>query len=99
MRCPTDRSDLTVVERHGVDVHLCTVCQGIWLAEGDLEVIIGHAIAAQGDDLDPEADDHRKPRRRDKYSDGFAFDGDDRPRKGRSHRRGSRETVDDYADY
>jgi Zn-finger nucleic acid-binding protein len=94
MRCPIDRSDLSVVDRHGVDVHLCPVCQGVWLSDSDLDIIIGHAIAGSADDLDVDVD--RRARRRDKYSDDF--DVVDRPRKGRN-RRNAREVVEEYADY
>lgn len=96
MRCPIDRSDLTVVERHGVDVHLCPTCQHVWLADGDLEAIVLNAIASTADDLDIDGDVDRRSRRRDKYSDDF--DLVDRPRKGRN-RRASRDVVEDYADY
>lgn len=101
MRCPIDGRDLIVVERHGVDVRLCPVCQGVWLADGDLDIIVGRAIAAEdGDDLDLDLDDHRdagrKSRRRDKYSD--ELDVVDRPRRSR-HRRGARDLVEDYADF
>ncbi len=94
MRCPVDSSDLTVVERHGVKVHLCPICQHVWLADSDLDVIVGNAIAGTADDLDIDVD--RRSRRRDKYSDDF--DLGDRPRKGRSRRAG-RDMVEDYADY
>jgi Zn-finger nucleic acid-binding protein len=94
MRCPIDRSDLSVVDRHGVDVHLCPVCQGLWLTDGDLDTIVGNAIAGSADDLDLDTD--RRSRRRDKYSDDF--DLVDRPRKGRN-RRHTREAVEEYADY
>lgn len=94
MRCPNDRSDLTVVERHGVDVHLCPACQYVWLSDSDLDVIVGNAIAGTVDDLDDDVD--RRSRRRDKYSDDF--DLVDRPRKGRN-RRSNRDAVEDYADY
>lgn len=94
MRCPIDSSDLSVVERYGVDVHLCPICQHVWLADSDLDLVVANAIAGSADDLDDEAD--RRARRRDKYSDDF--DLVERPRKGRS-RRGSRDMVDDYADY
>lgn len=94
MRCPTDSSDLIVVERHGVDIHLCPMCQHVWLADSELDVLVGNAIAGTADDLDADVD--RRARRRDKYSDDF--DLVDRPRKGRS-RRSSRDVVEDYADY
>lgn len=94
MRCPNDRSDLTVVERHGVDVQLCPVCQYVWLSDSDLDVIVSNAIAGTADDLDDDVD--RRTRRRDKYTDDFTAG--DRPRKGRN-RRSSRDAVEDYADY
>lgn len=97
MRCPIDRSDLIVVDRHGVDVHLCPVCQGLWLTDGDLDAIVGRAIAGNADDaFDGDLDASRKPRRRDKYSEDFTLG--DRPRKGRN-RRGARDMTEEYADY
>lgn len=94
MRCPIDSSDLSVVERHGVDVRLCPTCQHVWLSDSDLDVIVVNAIASSADDPDTEVD--RRARRRDKYSDDFEVV--DRPRKGRNRRAG-RDTVEDYADY
>ena len=95
MRCPNDSSDLIVVERYGVDVHLCPTCQHVWLADSDLDDLVAQAIAGTTvADFDDE--DDRKPRRRDKYSDDF--DTSDRSRKGRN-RRSNRDLVEDYADY
>jgi Zn-finger nucleic acid-binding protein len=95
MRCPIDRSDLTVVERYGVDVHLCPTCQHVWLSDSDLDTLVAQAIAGSVDD-DLDVDSDRRSRRRDKYSDDF--DLVERPRKGRSRRAG-REMVEDFADY
>ena len=97
MRCPNDSSDLIVVDRHGVDVHLCPVCRGLWLTDDDLDAVVGHVIAGTATDgFDDALDTNRKPRRRDKYSDDFTAA--DRPRKSRG-RRHARGTVEEYADY
>jgi Zn-finger nucleic acid-binding protein len=97
MRCPNDSSDLTVADRHGVNVLLCPVCRGIWLSDDDLDAIVGRVIADTSVvDLDDGLDANRKPRRRDKYSD--EFDIVDRPRKSRN-RRHSRDVAEEYADY
>ena len=94
MRCPIDRSDLIVVERHGVDVHLCPTCQHVWLSDTDLDVLVGNAIAGTADDIDLDVD--RRSRRRDKYSDDFELA--EKPRKGRNRRAG-RDMVEEYADF
>ncbi len=110
MRCPTDSTELVIVERQGINTHACPVCRGVWLERDDLDEIINRSIPggipavagaevsrglANGlDDDDRGRDSDRSRRRRDKYSDDFVEF--ERPRKAKKQRRGGRQ--DEYED-
>ena len=40
MKCPDCRQLMVVLELDKVEIDYCTVCQGIWLDEGELELLL-----------------------------------------------------------
>jgi len=46
MQCPFDASELTVVNRSGVEIDWCPSCKGVWLERGELDKLID--LAAGG---------------------------------------------------
>ena len=40
MKCPRDETELTTNYRHGIEVDMCTTCQGAWLDRGELDKIL-----------------------------------------------------------
>lgn len=40
MQCPTDKTDLVMSERSGVEIDYCPKCRGVWLDRGELDKII-----------------------------------------------------------
>ena len=45
MKCPKDGSDLHTVEFHGVQVDHCDECGGLWLDQGEVDVVMKHEDA------------------------------------------------------
>jgi len=49
--CPNCKVEMQAVNREGVEIDICTNCQGIWLDKGELEKIISksahHAAHAE----------------------------------------------------
>jgi hypothetical protein len=43
MRCPKCGADLETIERHGVSIDRCNECGGVWLDNGELDLILQHA--------------------------------------------------------
>ncbi len=41
MQCPVDKKPMMVLEYHEVEVDYCVVCEGVWLDEGELELLLG----------------------------------------------------------
>lgn len=46
MKCPKDGYDLTTTTQHGVQLDVCTHCEGIWLDHGELEQLMGQDDSA-----------------------------------------------------
>jgi Zn-finger nucleic acid-binding protein len=44
MQCPTDKSDLVMSERSGVEIDYCPKCRGVWLDRGELDKIIERSV-------------------------------------------------------
>ena len=42
MKCPKDGSDLKEREFHHVKIDMCPRCKGVWLDEGELEILAMH---------------------------------------------------------
>ncbi len=40
MQCPTDKTDLMMSERSGIEIDYCPQCRGVWLDRGELDKII-----------------------------------------------------------
>lgn len=45
MRCPGDASQLTVIDRGGVELEFCPDCRGVWLERDELDKILDTAEA------------------------------------------------------
>jgi len=45
MQCPFDASELTVVNRSGIEIDWCPSCKGVWLERGELDKLIDLAAA------------------------------------------------------
>lgn len=45
MQCPFDASELTVVNRSGIEIDWCPSCKGVWLERGELDKLIDLASA------------------------------------------------------
>ena len=39
MRCPKDGTGLGAVDHHGVSVHECPTCGGVWFDKGEMETV------------------------------------------------------------
>ncbi|MBN2308350.1 MAG: zf-TFIIB domain-containing protein [Candidatus Hydrogenedentes bacterium] len=52
MKCPVDNQPMLVIEYEGIEIDYCAACGGIWLDEGELELLVGaeetDAIALSG---------------------------------------------------
>jgi len=46
MQCPTDKVDLVMTERQGIEIDYCPKCRGVWLDRGELDKIIERSAAA-----------------------------------------------------
>ena len=42
MKCPKDGTDLKEREFHHVKIDMCPRCKGVWLDEGELEILAMH---------------------------------------------------------
>ena len=62
MKCPAcGESDLTVQDRQGVEIDVCTRCRGVWLDRGELDKIIDrYAAYDDGHHKDVEEDRHNR---------------------------------------
>lgn len=49
MRCPVCKAEMIVLELDQVEIDYCTSCSGIWLDEGELELLLEGA--GEGDEL------------------------------------------------
>jgi Zn-finger nucleic acid-binding protein len=45
MQCPIDQADLTMSERHGIEIDYCPRCRGVWLDRGELDKIIDRSMS------------------------------------------------------
>lgn len=45
MNCPVDKEPMLIVEYDSVEIDYCAACGGIWLDEGELEILLGHVEA------------------------------------------------------
>lgn len=45
MQCPFDATELTVVNRSGIEIDWCPSCKGVWLERGELDKLIDLAAA------------------------------------------------------
>ena len=41
MRCPKDGAQLASIDHHGVTIEECPTCHGVWLDQGELEMVAG----------------------------------------------------------
>jgi Zn-finger nucleic acid-binding protein len=41
MRCPTDKSDMIVVEYQKIELDFCQSCSGVWFDSGELNLLLG----------------------------------------------------------
>ncbi len=70
MQCPTDGTQLVLVERAGVEIDYCPQCRGVWLDRGELDKIIDRSAAAPAAAAAPQGYDDRgqhsgqKPRKK-----------------------------------
>lgn len=48
MDCPICKNAMIVLELEEVEIDYCTQCEGIWLDEGELELLLGSAEGAKG---------------------------------------------------
>jgi Zn-finger nucleic acid-binding protein len=39
MICPVCKTDMVVVEYHGIELDFCTLCEGVWFDAGELELV------------------------------------------------------------
>ncbi len=46
MQCPTDKTDLVMSERSGIEIDYCPKCRGVWLDRGELDKIIERSNAS-----------------------------------------------------
>ena len=46
MDCPVCKTPMIVLELDQVEIDYCTECRGIWLDEGELEILLGNAAKA-----------------------------------------------------
>lgn len=46
MKCPVDQSELSVTNRHGVEIDYCPQCRGVWLNGGELDKMIERGSSA-----------------------------------------------------
>lgn len=96
MHCPSDQTQLQMMDRQGVEIDYCPRCRGIWLDRGELDKLIDRAASAapaQYRDHDDDRDDDRRyampatssygARHRDDDDD----DDDDRRRYGQQRKR------------
>lgn len=42
MKCPKCGANLTAIDLHGVQIDRCAECEGIWLDNGELEILRKH---------------------------------------------------------
>ncbi len=47
MQCPTDKTDLVMSERQGIEIDYCPKCRGVWLDRGELDKIIERSEQVQ----------------------------------------------------
>jgi uncharacterized protein len=45
MQCPTDKVDLVMADRNGIEIDYCPKCRGVWLDRGELDKIIERAAS------------------------------------------------------
>lgn len=60
MQCPTDKTDLVMSERSGIEIDYCPKCRGVWLDRGELDKIIERSNVSQASSNATEA--YEKPR-------------------------------------
>lgn len=77
MQCPTDKTDLVMSERQGVEIDYCPKCRGVWLDRGELDKIIERSttqVASQSpqepsnDKEDKQGNNQEYPRKKRKES-------------------------------
>ncbi len=73
--CPRDGAQLVEVERDGVPVDTCPVCQGIWLDRGEFELLVESERRA-GSVPDEDAEPVERRRQRGGYLENFLDFGD-----------------------
>lgn len=63
MQCPTDKTNLVMSERSGVEIDYCPTCRGVWLDRGELDKIIERAQSLSPEaNSQPQYDDRRDNR-------------------------------------
>ena len=69
MNCPHCNTALTLAERQGVEIDVCTQCRGVWLDRGELDKIIERYDAYEDGNIHRPRDravfrDNHHPRRK-----------------------------------
>ncbi|MEZ5407870.1 MAG: zf-TFIIB domain-containing protein [Acidimicrobiales bacterium] len=54
MQCPFDATELTVVNRSGIEIDWCPSCKGVWLERGELDKLIDLATAGPPPQSEPQ---------------------------------------------
>lgn len=64
MDCPVCKKDMIVLELNQIEIDYCTHCDGIWLDDGELEMLLEGAVAKQKllDTLHHDRNNSEKPR-------------------------------------
>jgi Zn-finger nucleic acid-binding protein len=66
MKCPVDKSVMMVVEHRRIEMDYCTLCSGVWLDSGELELLISvlKADGASLADVEPPSETTGQGKRR-----------------------------------
>lgn len=69
MKCPVCKdTNLTMTDRHGIEIDYCPNCCGVWLDRGELDKLIERAERSAGErPREPEPEQHERPYRDDDY--------------------------------
>lgn len=47
MTCPNCNLDLTIVNRKGIDIECCTVCDGVWMERKEMDRLLQQVLSAK----------------------------------------------------
>jgi len=76
MLCPSDKTNLVMSDRQGIEIDYCPTCRGIWLDRGELDKILERnaaEVARPPTVAQPEQQGPYPPQQRysDDYDDGY----------------------------